>query len=60
MLANSKSLKIRADQIQIPEAQSITPDQFKPADQKLLIDLFVNDDEVQERCQAIIQIRKDL
>lgn len=43
MLANTKSLKIRTDKIDVPEASSITIDMFKPADKKMLIDLFCND-----------------
>ena len=44
MLSNTKSLKIQTDKIQIPDLQSISVQNFKPQDKKLLIDLFCNDE----------------
>jgi hypothetical protein len=54
MLSNTKSLKIRTDQIEIPDVNSITVNQFKPSDKKMLIDLFCNDEAVQSLCQEIL------
>lgn len=50
MLSNTKSLKVRTDKIEIPDINSITINQFKPQDKKLLVDLFCNDDTVQKVC----------
>ena len=54
MLSNMKSLKIRTDKIEIPDLQSINISQFKPQDKKLLIDLFCNDEMVQQICNDIL------
>ena len=48
MLSNMKSLKIRTDKIEIIDINSITLEHFKPQDKKLLIDLFCNDELVQQ------------
>lgn len=55
MLSNTKSLKIRTDKIDVPDASSITISMFKPQDKKMLIDLFCNDTEVQRKCSEIVQ-----
>lgn len=54
MLSNTKSLKIRTDKIEIPDINSITIQMFKPQDKKMLIDLFCNDDSVQQICEEIL------
>ena len=54
MLANTKSLKIRTDKIDVPDASSISIEMFKPQDKKMLIDLFCNDKVVQQKCEQII------
>ena len=60
MLQNTKSLKIRADKIDVPEANAITIDMFKPGDKKKLVDLFCNDEQVQMKCHEIISaLRRD-
>lgn len=60
MLSNMKSLKVRTDQIEIPDLQSINIQAFKPQDKKLLIDLFCNDEMVQQICTDILnRMRKD-
>lgn len=46
LLANTKSLKIRTDKIDVPDSSQITIEMFKPQDKKMLIDLFCNDDAV--------------
>ena len=50
MLDNTKSLKIRTDKIDVPDASSISIEMFKPQDKKMLIDLFCNDEVVQLKC----------
>lgn len=54
MLSNTKSLKIRTDKIEIPDASSISIGMFKPQDKKMLIDLFCNDEVVQAKCAEIV------
>jgi hypothetical protein len=49
-----KSLKVRTDKIQIPDLQSVNVASFKPSDKKLLIDLFCNDDMVQQLCNQVL------
>ena len=53
-LSNMKSLKIRTDKIDVPEISSINISCFKNKDKKLLIDLFCNDDHVQQICNEIL------
>lgn len=46
ILSNMKSLKIRTDQIDIPDLNTINVTSFKPQDKRLLFDLFCNDENV--------------
>lgn len=54
MLSNTKSLKIRTDKINIPELNSINISHFKPSDKKLLVELFCNDEIVQQICDDVL------
>ena len=54
MLSNTKSLKIRTDKIEIPDINSITAAHFKPQDKRLLIDLFANDENIQNIAEEIL------
>lgn len=54
MLQNTKSLKIRTDKIEIPELNQINIQMFKSQDKKFLIDLFCNDEQVQQVCDDIL------
>jgi hypothetical protein len=54
MLSNTKSLKIRTDKIEIPDINSISIQMFKPQDKKMLIDLFCNDEAVQQIAEDIL------
>jgi len=55
MLSNTKSLKIRTDKIEIPDINSITAGNFKPQDKRLLIDLFCNDENINNVCEDILK-----
>ena len=54
MLSNTKSLKIRTDKIEIPDINSIASSHFKAQDKRLLIDLFVNDENIQSICDDVL------
>lgn len=58
MLSNMKSLKIRTDKIDIPDLSSINVQHFKPKDKKLLVDLFCNDEHVQQICNEILSSQR--